>query len=98
MQKIVIKEFELDDNPPLIEEGSWNEVVKTLKQMIKNREIGGGLLSIQRKCDISTMEQVQRGSIKNVQSKDRERLLKVAILKTEYTYSYNWLEENLIRH
>ncbi len=42
MPKIVIKESELDANPPLIEEGNWNLVVKTLKQMIKNRETGRG--------------------------------------------------------
>ena len=34
MPKIVIKESKVDANPPLI----WNVVVKTLKQMIKNRE------------------------------------------------------------
>ena len=42
MPKIVIKESEVDANPPLIEEGNWNLVVKTLKQMIKNRETGRG--------------------------------------------------------
>ena len=45
--KIVIKESEVDANPPLIEEGNWNVIVKTLKQMIKNREMGTDLLSIQ---------------------------------------------------
>ena len=38
MPKIVIKESEVDANPPLIEEGNWNLVVKTLKHIIKNRE------------------------------------------------------------
>ena len=42
MPKIVIKESEVDANPPLIEEGNWNLVVKTLKQMIKSRETGRG--------------------------------------------------------
>ena len=42
MPKIVIKESEVDANPPLIEEGNWNVVVKTLKQIIKNRETGRG--------------------------------------------------------
>ena len=42
MPKIVIKESEVDANPPLIEEGNWNLVVKTLKKMIKNRETGRG--------------------------------------------------------
>ena len=42
MPKIVIKESEVDANPPLIEERNWNVVVKTLKQMIKNRETGRG--------------------------------------------------------
>ena len=35
MPKIVIKGSEVDANPPLIEEGNWNIVAKTLKQMIK---------------------------------------------------------------
>ena len=38
MPKIVIKESEVDANPPLIEEGNWNVVVKTLKKMIKKKE------------------------------------------------------------
>ncbi len=42
MPKIVIKESKVDANPPLIEEGNWNVVVKTLKQIIKNREKGRG--------------------------------------------------------
>lgn len=42
MPKIVNKESEVNTNPPLIEEGNWNVVVKTLKQMIKNREAERG--------------------------------------------------------
>tara|TARA_Y100001968_G_scaffold330950_1_gene384124 strand:- start:1552 stop:1710 length:159 start_codon:yes stop_codon:yes gene_type:complete len=42
MPKIVIKEFEVDANPPLIDEGTWSVVVKTLKQIINNRETRRG--------------------------------------------------------
>ncbi len=42
MPKIFIKESEAKANAPHIEEWSWNVVVKTLKQMIKNRETGRG--------------------------------------------------------
>ena len=62
MPKIVTKEFEVDANPPLIEEENWNVVVKTLKQMIKKREMGRGLLSIQLKCGLWKMKQVKRGN------------------------------------
>ena len=57
--------------------------------MIKSREMRGGLLSIQQKCELRTIEQLQGKQKINIESKDGERLLKVAILKTEYTYSYN---------
>ena len=57
--------------------------------MIKNREIGRGLLNIQQKCELRTIEQFQGKQKISLESKDGERLLKVAILKTEYTYYYN---------
>ena len=44
--KIVIKGSEVDANSPIIEEGNCNEVVKTLMQMIKSREMVRGLLSV----------------------------------------------------
>ncbi len=47
MPKIVIKESEVDANPPLIEEGNWNVVVKTLKQMLKTERQEEVPLSIQ---------------------------------------------------
>ena len=60
MPKIVIKEFEVDANLPIIEEGNLNVVVKTFKQMLENRHMGGGMLSIQQKCGLRTMKQVQK--------------------------------------
>ena len=48
--------------------------------------MGRGHLSIQQKCKFRTIEQVQRGKKKiKLESKEGERLLKVAMLKTEYT-------------
>ena len=57
--------------------------------MIKNREIRSYVLNIQQKCELRIIEQLQGKQKINIESKDGERLLKVAILKTEYTYSYN---------
>jgi hypothetical protein len=52
--------------------------------------MGRSYLGIQQKCEFRTIEQLQRGKQKiKLESKEGERLLKVAILKTEYTYSYN---------
>jgi len=54
MPKIVIKESEADANPPLIEQGNWNAVVKALKQMIKNTETGRGPAKYSVKGRVST--------------------------------------------
>ena len=61
MPKIVIKEFEVDANPPLIDEGTWSVVVKTLKQIINNRETRRGPVNYLVKGRIRTMELIQRG-------------------------------------
>ena len=85
MPKIVIKALEIDANPPLIEEENWNIVVaKTLKQTIKQRD-KRRLAKYSAKCEFRTIEQFQREQM-ILDSKESERLLKVAILKAEYTY------------
>ena len=66
--------------------------------MIKNREMRNNHLNIQQKCKLRTIEQFQGKQKISLESKDGERLLKVAILKTEYTYLYNLPVEELIRH
>ena len=56
--------------------------------MIKNREMRSDLLNIQQKCELKTIQQFQGKQKISIESKDG-RLLKVAILKTEYTSYYN---------
>ena len=57
--------------------------------MIKNREMRSDVLNIQQKCELRIIEQLQGKQKINIESKDSERLLKVAILKTVYISYYN---------